>query len=69
MDKKTRRRLLAQILKQILAGDFNSATFPFDKFLPMQTSVRQEYQAPPQRDTNNYGYMNVWEMGAGEKPF
>lgn len=67
--RQLRRQLLAKILKQILSGQFNSYFPPLDELMQMHTSVRQEYQAPVQRDTNNYGYMNTWDIGANEKSF
>lgn len=69
MDRELRRKFLAELVKQIVSGDFDSYSPPLDKLMQMHTSVRQEYQAPFDRSTNNYGYMNTWEMGADEKPF
>jgi len=69
MDRQLRRKLLAELVKQIVSGNFDSFSPSLDKLMPMHTSVRQEYQAPFERSTYNYGYMNTWDMGANEKPF
>lgn len=69
MDREFRRKLLAEIVKKIRSGKFNSSSISLDELLPLHTSVRQEYQSPASRDTNDYGFMNVWEMDANEKEF
>jgi hypothetical protein len=69
MQQNTRREILSMILKNILAGSYDSSYVPLDKLLQMHTSVRQEYQPPYQRDTYNYGYTDIGQMNSSEKAF
>jgi hypothetical protein len=56
-NRAIRKALLARILKQINDGEISSLQQP--------GRMTKEYISPLDRSSNNYGYMNSWEMGAG----
>jgi len=60
-----RRALLAKLIKEIESGKFLSERVTPDSTYPLHTSQRREYQNPRDRDTYNYGYMDIKEMEAG----
>lgn len=64
-----RRQILAAIVKLIKAGEYDSSYIPLDKLMQLHTSVRNEYQAPFNRDTYNYGYTDIGQMNSNEKSF
>jgi len=66
---KERQRILSAIIQEIMSGAYDSSQVPLDKLMQMHTNVRQEYQAPFERDTRNYGYTDIGQMNSNEKPF
>lgn len=68
--KRARRRKILKILvDRINKGEFDSFYPTLEQLFRLHTSNRQEYVPPYQRDTDNYGYMNGWEMGANDESF
>ncbi len=56
-NRAIRKALLARLLKQMENGEVSNLQQP--------GRMTKEYISPPDRSSNNYGYMNTWEMGAG----
>jgi hypothetical protein len=56
-NRAVRKALLARVLQQINDGEISNLQQP--------GRMTKEYISPPDRSSNNYGYMNSWEMGAG----
>ena len=67
--QKFRRQILSAIIDSIIAGKYDSSYVPLDKLMQMHTSVRNEYQAPYNRDTYNYQYTDVAQMNSNEQAF
>ncbi len=58
-EESERRLKVLELIKLIQDGQINSARAPFSD---SKGGPRQEYISPKDRDTYNYGYMEVSEM-------
>jgi hypothetical protein len=67
MDKETRKQILSEIVKQIINGTYDSSTIPFERLMQPHTGARNEYIAPWERDSLNYDYTDVGQIGAIEE--
>lgn len=56
--------LLRKLLQQILEGKFDNTPVLLDN-LYNNNPPRRQYLSPRDRDTYNYGYMELDEIGAG----
>lgn len=61
--RERRKKLLLKLLRQVLNGDFDNTPVLLDKMYT-NTPPREQYSSPRDRDTYNYGYMNINEIGA-----
>jgi hypothetical protein len=62
---KSRSKLLRNLLKAIDEGKIDSSSVPKD-LLFSQKTPREQYLSPYDRSSpNNYGEMNIGEIGAG----
>jgi len=61
--RQRRKRLLLRLLKDILKGDFDNTPELLDK-LYNNNPPRRQYMSPRERDSYNYGYKEIDEMGA-----
>jgi hypothetical protein len=68
-NQTNRRQILSAIVKLIQAGKYDSSYVPLEQLMKTQLSERNEYQAPFDRDTYNYGYTDIGQMNANEKAF
>ena len=66
MARKKRKQLLRKLLMQIMQGKYNSNKATSNELYPDANSVRQQYLSPLDRDTYNYGYMEIKEMPASD---
>ena len=59
--RKRRRRLLA-LIKEVLEGKVDSTVIPTDELLKFHEFATREYINPKDRNTNNYGYTEKFEL-------
>lgn len=69
LKRARRRQILKMLVEKINKGEFDSSYPTLEQLFQLHTSNRKEYIPPFERDVDNYGYMDVWEMGANDKPF
>lgn len=62
--RNRRKKLLLKLLRQVLKGDFDNTPVLLNNLYD-NTTPRKQYLGPRDRDTYNYGYMELDEMGAG----
>lgn len=64
-ERQMRRLRLLGIIKAILSGKFDSSKTPLEEIFQPPDRITREYISPKDRNTNNYGFMEMHEMLAG----
>ncbi len=64
--RELRRRILADLVREIENGEFTHRQIDPNKLYQMHTSVRHEYQSPKDVSGHNRGGQTmIWDMDAG----
>jgi len=63
-EESQRRSRLMKLIELIENGEFDASKIPLDSLYSTHDKPRQEYISPEDRNTYNYGYMEVGEMMA-----